>query len=470
MTLLTLMIVMTVQAQPAARIIGYYTSWSIYARNYHVPDIPASQITHINYAFANISDGQIVLGDSYADVDRFYPGDSWDAGSLRGCFHQLQLLKASHPGLKTLISVGGWTWSGNFSDVALSETSRLRFARSCAAFVQQYQFDGVDIDWEYPVAGGLPGNMHRPEDRVNYTLLMAALRAQLDSLAAVNQRPYYLSIAAPAGVGNYVNLQLRELSEILDWVNIMTYDFHGPYGGEADAVTNFNAPLYRVPEDPSPEPFHSQFNIDAAVQAYLDSGVVASKINVGLAFYGHGFGNVNSQSTNGLFASYSGAAPVGTWENGTFDFWDLAANYVNRNGYSRYWQDSARVPWVYNPTAHVMISYDDSASIAQKCRLILDRHLGGAMFWEFSGDRNDVLLSSAYSTLYGTGSRMTIYRSGENQVTLRWEAVAGATSYRVEWSASVHGFWDTAANVSGTSYTDSTSNAQKFYRVIAVMP
>lgn len=169
---------------PDKRLVGYFTSWSVYVRDYHVPDIPAEKITHINYAFANISPsvGTIVLGDPYADIDKYYPGDSWDPDSLRGSFHQLQILKGNHPNVKTLISVGGWTWSVYFSNVALTPESRDVFATSCADFIDEYTFDGVDIDWEYPVSGGEPGNIYRPEDRENFTLLLVAIRGKLDSL------------------------------------------------------------------------------------------------------------------------------------------------------------------------------------------------------------------------------------------------------------------------------------------------
>ena len=74
------------------RVVAYFVAWGVYGRNYHVSDIPADKITHINYAFANISNGECVLGDPYADIDKFYPGDSWDAGALRGNFNQLNKL------------------------------------------------------------------------------------------------------------------------------------------------------------------------------------------------------------------------------------------------------------------------------------------------------------------------------------------------------------------------------------------
>ena len=155
-------------------IVGYFVSWGVYARDYVVMDIPADKINFINYAFAKINPGSgtIELGDPYADIDQFYPGDCWDAGCLRGNFHQLQILKEMHPHLNTLISIGGWTWSTYFSDIALTEESREIFAQSCVDFIDLYGFDGIDLDWEYPVEGGLDGNHHNPNDRENLTSLI----------------------------------------------------------------------------------------------------------------------------------------------------------------------------------------------------------------------------------------------------------------------------------------------------------
>ncbi len=381
-------------AQPAGRnLIGYYPSWAVYARDYHVPDIPAELIHVINYAFAKIEDGEIALGDPYADIDKWYPGDSWDPDSLRGSFHRLQILKREQPHVRTLISVGGWTWSTYFSDVALTPASRAAFAHSCVAFVQRYGFDGVDLDWEYPVSGGHPGNIYRPEDRENFTLLLAELREQLDAAG-----DYLLTIAAPASPLIIPNLEVALIHPYLDWINIMTYDFHGPWNGAFDQVTNFNAPLHPAPEDPTPEPAHSAFNLAAAVQTYLELGVPSAKLNPGLAFYGRGYGMVADQN-DGLFAGYEGPAWNGTWEPGVFDYWDLRDHYIDQGGYVARWHDAAAVPWLWNDGARVMISYDDPASIARKAQYILQEDLGGAMFWEFSADREAELLTTLHEVL-----------------------------------------------------------------------
>ncbi len=380
-------------------IIGYFTSWSVYVRDYHVPDIPADKINYINYAFANIDNvnGTIMLGDPYADIDKWYPGDSWDPDSLRGSFHRLQILKDEYPHVKTFISIGGWTWSAYFSNVALTADSRATFAASCVDFIQEYEFDGVDLDWEYPVSGGLSTNIYRPEDKENFTLLLAELRSQLDQAG-----DYLLTIAAPASSIIQENYEIDLIHQYLDWINVMTYDFHGPWGDPlADPVTHFNTPLYIASDDPLVEPYHSDFNLSAAIQGYLDAGVPEEKLNPGLAFYGRGYSGV-PDINNGLYQTYWGPANVGTWENGVFDYWDLEQNYINTNGYTSFWNDETKTPWIYNSNTQTMISYDDVESLQEKGNYINSMGLGGAMFWEFSGDKYSVLLDTVYEVVNDT--------------------------------------------------------------------
>ncbi|MEE2886654.1 MAG: glycoside hydrolase family 18 protein [Planctomycetota bacterium] len=374
------------------RIVGYYTSWSVYARNYHVAQIPGDKITHINYAFANLTAGKIVLGDRYADIDKFYPGDSWAPGALRGNFNQLHKLKQKHPQLRTLISIGGWTWSGNFSDAVLTQSARRVFAQSCVDFIVQYGFDGVDLDWEYPGGGGLGGNTSRPQDPQNFTLFLQELRSQLDARGKTNNTRYLMTIAAGAGPSKIAKLEVEKIHPLLDWINIMTYDYHGPWKGAGNPVTNFNAPLHPSSADPTQAPFKTDFNIARSVALYLARGVPRGKLQVGLAFYGRGYGGVSASSSTGLFASYTGVPGRGTWENGVFDFDDIASNYAGKNGYTVRRDSESRCPWVYSPTARIMISYDDRQSIEDKVWFIKGAGLGGAMFWEFSGDRQSALL------------------------------------------------------------------------------
>jgi chitinase len=358
---------------PSHRVIGYFTSWSIYAPDYHVSDIPADKLTHVTYAFANISQsGECVVGDAYADIEKTYEGDSSGAGSLRGNFNQLAKLKEQHPHLKALISIGGWVWSGRFSDVVLTAESRQKFVASCVDFMQRYGFDGIDINWEHPVDGGLPSNVTRSQDKQNYTLLLAEFRRQLDQLGAADGRHYLLTIVAPPGPGKYAHLELGKLPQYLDWISLTTYDFHGPW----NAKTNFNAPLYAGAHDSDP------YNVDAAVQAFLDTGVPADKIVVGVPFFGRGFKGVPA-TNNGLYQPHSGV-PEGTRGEGIYDWGGIADTYLG--AYNRHWHQEAKAPWLYDAHEQIMITYDDPESLAYKVDYVHQHGLGGVMIWELSAD------------------------------------------------------------------------------------
>jgi len=374
-------------------VIGYYPGWGIYGRGFEIADLPGGKLTHVNYAFANIVGGQCVLGDPWADVERHLPGDPWSGpGSdapYFGNFRQLDLLQEQHPGLQTLISVGGWTWSGNFSDAALTPASRALFATSCADFMETYGFDGIDIDWEYPGGGGLASNTTRPEDPENFTLLLQALRSELDARGVAAGRHYLLTIAAPAGLDKIAKLEVEQIHPLLDFINVMTYDMNGAWS----PVSNFNAPLYASPGDPTSTP---GVNADAALQNYLGRGVPPGKLVMGIPFYGRGVQGV-ADVNGGLFQSFT-SVPFGTWDDGAsgatgmFDYADIATNYLNQPGVDAYRDTDAGVPWLHDPASGLFLSYDDPASLALKKQYVLDNGLGGVMIWEMSNDLDDRLL------------------------------------------------------------------------------
>jgi chitinase len=364
------------------KVIGYYPGWATYERNYQVADIPAAKLTHVNYAFANISGGKCVVGDAYADTDKFFPGDSWDAGALRGNFNQLRKLKAANPHLKTLISVGGWTWSSQFSNAALTAASRKTFADSCVSLMKTYGFDGIDIDWEYPVSGGLQNG--RPEDKQNFTLLLQALNAALDTQGASDGRDYLLTIAGPAGQDKLANIEALKVAGTVDWINLMTYDYNGNW----NSFTGHNAPLSKPTGYTGPAGLYAQ----ATVDAYLATGIPASKLVLGVPFYGRSWSKVGS-TNNGLYQA--GVTGPGTWEPGMLDYKDIVARYGTAAGYTRYWDASAQVPYLYNKTAGVFVSYDDPQSLQAKAQYAVQKGLGGAMIWELSADTTDRALLDA---------------------------------------------------------------------------
>ncbi|MDG1360051.1 MAG: glycoside hydrolase family 18 protein, partial [Phycisphaerales bacterium] len=392
------------------RVVAYYIEWGTYGRNYQPADIPYDKITHLNYAFADIGpDGRIALFDEYAAIDKSFPGDTWDQ-PYRGLINQINNVhKPEHPHLKTMISVGGWTLSGRFSDVALTEASRSTFAESCVEFMREYNFDGVDIDWEYPVEGGLASNVYRPEDGVNYTLLLQELRDRLDVAGAEDGVSYELSIAAPAGFDKYRHLELDRLGEILDFVNVMTYDLRGAWDFTS---TGHHSPLFSNPDDPGDPEIAEKYTVDHVIHGYLAGGVDPAKLVMGLPIYGRAWGGVADGGTGGLFQPAS-SVPAGTWDDGTsgatgVNDYDVAG--TGRDGilqllqsgeYTRYWDDVSKVPYLHSPSrfgGH-FISYDDQESIQYKLDYLRDLGLGGVMYWEITGDRGQGLVDLIAETV-----------------------------------------------------------------------
>ena len=380
------------------RIVAYYIEWGIYGRDYQPADMPLDKVTHVNYAFANIgNDGRIAIGDPYAAIEKLYPGDAWDQ-PYAGTYNQLNnVLREEYPHIKTLISVGGWTWSGLFSDVALTEESRAIFAESCVDFIRTYNFDGVDIDWEYPVEGGLSSNIRRPEDGVNYTLLLQELRDQLDVAAAEDGREYLLTIAAPAGWDKVRHLEIEALSNVLDWINVMTYDLRGAWDLTATA---HHSGMFENPDDPNDgNSIAEKYNVNWAIQEFLAQGADPNKIVIGLPFYSRSWGGVQDPLGNGGLYQPATSVPPGTWDDwssgatGINDYFEIE-EFLNSGLYTRYWDDVAKVPYLYSPSQYGghFVSYDDPESLGIKIDYILENELGGAMFWEITGDRNETLL------------------------------------------------------------------------------
>ncbi|MEP7291487.1 MAG: glycoside hydrolase family 18 protein [Chloroflexota bacterium] len=369
------------------KIIGYFASWAIYDREYFVTDIPAEMLTHLNYAFAGISeDGEIALLDEWGDTQFPYPGDA-DDQPLKGNFNQLQLLKEANPHLQTLISVGGWTESARFSDVALTEASRQKFAASVVDFITQYGFDGVDLDWEYPTGGGESGNVERAEDPENFVLLLAELRAQLDALEAADGHHYPLTIALGADNGAYDPLDWTRIVPLLDWINVMDYDMSGSWS----EVTGFNAPLYDSTDNP-PE----GTSADTSLTGLLALGVPAEKLVMGVPFYGHAWSGVEA-ADNGRHQPYTGTPN----DEGSIDYRDIVGMIA---GSERFWDATAQVPWLYDAESGTMISYDDPESLAAKAAYVREHGLGGIMIWELSQDTADsALLTAVYEGLNGAG-------------------------------------------------------------------
>ncbi|MEV8440945.1 glycosyl hydrolase family 18 protein [Actinosynnema sp. NPDC051121] len=361
--------------------LGYFTQWGVYGRQYFVKNIhtsgSAAKLTHINYAFGNVQNGQCTIGDAYADYDMAYTAansvdgvaDTWDTGSLRGSFNQLRKLKKMYPHIKVLWSFGGWTWSGGFGQAAQNPAA---FADSCYKLIEDPRwadvFDGIDIDWEYPNACGLSCDT---SGFGSFKTLSQALRTRFGA-------NYLITAAITADGSNGGKIDAADYggaAQYLDWYNVMTYDYFGAWA--AQGPTAPHSPLTSYSGIPT-----AGFYSDAAIQKLKGKGVPSAKLLLGIGFYGRGWTGVTQSAPGG---TATGAAP-GTYEAGIEDYKVLktkcpATGTVAGTAYAfcgnQWW------------------SYDTPATIGGKMGYAKTQGLGGAFFWALDGDTTNGELITA---------------------------------------------------------------------------
>ncbi|TDB96996.1 glycoside hydrolase family 18 chitinase [Actinomadura sp. 7K534] len=353
------------------KVIGYFAEWGVYQRNYHVKNIETSgsadRLTHINYAFGNVQGGKCTIGDAYAATDKAYTAadsvdgvaDTWDQ-PLRGNFNQLRKLKQMHPGLKVVWSFGGWTWSGGFGQAAQNPAA---FAESCYNLVEDPRwadvFDGIDIDWEYPNACGLSCDSSGPDALGN---LLSALRSRFGSGNLVTA-----AITADASPGGKMDAtDYAGAARHADWFMPMTYDYFGAWA--AQGPTAPHSPLTSYPGIPQ-----QGFNSAETIAKLKAKGVPASKLLLGIGFYGRGWTGVTQSEPGG---TATGAAP-GTYEAGIEDYKVLK---------SRCPATGTVAGTAYAKCGSQWWSYDTPSTIGGKMAYAQDEGLAGAFFWELSGD------------------------------------------------------------------------------------
>ncbi|KAL7946688.1 glycoside hydrolase family 18 protein [Trichoderma barbatum] len=342
----------------------YFTDWSIYGAGYRPQDLPADDISHLLYAFAGIAaDGSVIPFDPWADEQKLLGKRESQGDNVHGAVEQVFLLKQKHRHMKTLLSIGGWTSSqeGKFGPAIASAESRRRFAITAVKMLADWGFDGIDIDYEYPTTH---------QEAQNYVYLLREVREALDEYAYRNDQDYHylLTVATGAGPDHYNLLDLKAMDEYLDTWHLMAYDYAGSWDNVAGQQSNVY-PDYENPES-------TKFNTDQAVDDYIASGINPHKIVLGLPLYGRSFAN-----TDGLGRPYSGIG-AGSIEQGVWLYRDLprpgATVHVNTDTLSAY---------SYDPSARELVTYDNVDTARLKAEYLLDRGLGGAVFWEASGDR-----------------------------------------------------------------------------------
>ncbi len=435
---------------------GYYPQWAIYDRNFLLRDLDqngtAAQLTVLNYAFANISsntkvhpgykafaatapnrnpghaDGSKDVGDAEADWGRPFtaeqsvdgkadPGYWGDAKYLKGNFNQLRKLKAKHPHLKVLISIGGWTYSRNFSEAA-KPANREAFVKS---FIDLYIkgnlptevwtdtdnypkqmmktfggpgaaagiFDGIDIDWEWPGCdAGLPGNIHHQDDKKNLPLLLKEFRDQLDALPSRSDGSKYLLTAFIPADPKVIEAgwDVKEVMKHLDYGNLQGYDLRGPFGGADDLVTNHQSALHLIKADPNPK----KLSVETAVDAWVKAGAPPEKIVMGIPFYSRGWQGVQNDASGGLFQKAGGPVAKGKgkgqakYEPGVNEYRDLAG--LDKAGYTLHRDDPNGVAWLYSSSEKVFWTFDDPMAVYLKAKFAKTKGLAGAMAYSLDGD------------------------------------------------------------------------------------
>lgn len=327
--------------------------------------IDANKLTHINYAFVNVQDSMAWLTNIETDTINF---------------RILNSLKEVNPDLKILISIGGWSWSGNFSDATLTPSSRRKFAKTSVEIVANHDLDGVDIDWEYP---GLIGdnNVFRPEDKQNYTLMFREIRKELDELTKQTGKYYELTTAVGAFKSYIEHTEMDKAAKYLDYVNLMTYDYYTS-GDTAGHHSN----LY------PPADYEKDASADKSFKEFLAAGVPAEKLVMGLPFYGRSWIMKSADKYGINMPVKAGASGAG--------YTYIKDSLVNKKGFVRYWDENAKAPYLFNSTTKQLMVYDDEESVQLKCEYVIDKGMGGVMFWQYASDPNEYLLDAVNEHLY----------------------------------------------------------------------
>ena len=357
------------QERPFA-VMAYYVP----EKDYHPDQLPLDKLTHIIFSFTHVIDGQMNFSNEKA------------AEKLKLLVAQ----KKNHPHLKVMIACGGWGADG-FSDMAHTEENRTKFVNSAIRFIEAYRLDGLDIDWEYP---GIPaaGIKHRKEDKENFTLLMKALREEMNSL----DRPQVLTFAAAGWKRYYKHIEVPEVMKYVDFINVMTYDqivATSPYTGHHTALG------WITEEDIEKYPYGKYMaarkeamakrgytweprSVERIVSFCIDQGIKPGQIVIGAAFYGRAWKGVHPEQ-HGLYQP-NGGSYIG-WSA----YHQIREEFEGKNGFQRHWDPVAKAPFLYHAEDSLFISYDDTVSVRLKTQYARDQKLGGIMFWELGNDTKD---------------------------------------------------------------------------------
>lgn len=420
------------------RNVMYYGDWSIYSgqKNFTPDKIDGSLITHLNFAFMDADEnGDLITTDTWADYEN--PNVGYSVGTdnkYAGVLGGMLLLRQKYPNMKIGISVGGWTRSGDFPKLAASEKTRKNFANNVAKFVHYYGYDFVDIDWEYPTADRDPdpegngvaidkGCKGSAADTQNYTLLLQAIRDALDSYGEADGKYYELSVAMSASPKMMAAIEYEKVLKIVDFVNMMTYDLNGAWGG----FTAHQTALYT---NPAYDEGDAGLSVDSCIK-YLENkygdSIDYSKIVVGVAPYTRGWKEVKKETGRdpknpGLYADATG-------ENGvTYAYGDINS-LISKYNLKKYWDDTAKANYFYSESTGMFFTCDTEESVAEKGKYVKSKHLGGLISWMASLDSTNSVTKAMKESLYGSEALPTNEITTPKMDGIKLDVQASGESY-----------------------------------------
>ncbi len=347
----------TIDCRSTEWVIGYYPSWR--RERFPAENIDLERLTHVMHAFAwPLADGSL---QHYSEF--LYP-------ELNDRVHRR--------GRTILLSLGGWGQSDGFSPMAADSLARRRFVEEVCRFLLSHDYDGVDLDWEFP---------QNAVDRRNMVLLVKELREAFDRWA----RPQKLWITMAVSAGDWAGqwFDYTALAPYVDFFGCMTYDFHGPWTQHA----GHNSPLF-------PSGGDTDGSVSGGIAYLRRRGVPDEKIVLGIPFYGRLF------NASRLYGPSSG----GDQSFGYVQIVDLI-----RQGWQRYWDNTAKVPYLLNASHTQFLTYDDSLSVRLKSEYAVQQKLAGVMIWALGDDyidgRQPLLEAAAAPILQPTRATTTESRA-----------------------------------------------------------
>jgi len=380
-------VVTTKSAPPQSKktVIGFFPNWGIYSKNYQPSNVPVDKVPEVSYAFFDIQKNasglfQVITTDSYADYEKRFtdpttgltPLDSWQdpPGGVYGCIGQFMKLKKQGKNFTLRMAIGGWTLSKNFSLAMADLANRDNFATSIVDQLVKFPvFTAIDIDWEYLSGNGVnygnTGNNVSISDPANFIQFLTLLRTKLQQVGLGN-----ITIGANVNPApEKIQFDVKAVTSLLDYVEIMTYDFHDGSWGETVSAHHTN---------PRPSKY-GKYSCQESAQAWISQGVPSTKLFIGVAMYSRGFGN-----TTGLGQVASGGSPDKTVEAGVVSY-----NALPLSGSTEMWDDEAKAPYSYDPIKKAFNSYDNPASVLEKCKIVTELNLAGIICWDLSTDSTD---------------------------------------------------------------------------------